>query len=651
MSKMNNIRNRVNSRSRVEFLKKEVSDMFQENPYITQFTDMMSEGFIFIDNRGNIQIYNHKAKEIFGVIYNPGIGHEAGKIEFGDMVILADNSIGRDDGGLSPEDLSLIGLVDKNIEVGDSLIAVGVYKGEGISPQYRYQKKDSREKEMVLNIIFRGLDIHIKIDFSQHVIDISINQENFQMHYVNAIGHMVLLDGETKKIKFYQSLGYTIREEGIYNILKGKNFLAKGKGAEVLNVIGRNIFQVHGEGNTIKEFYKAAAGENIQYQDKLTEINGRHTLCTLLPVDQDGKRIGAVLKVEDISELRKIIRERDEALKNLDEIGRRLKDREQEEITFPKMLGDSEELLYVKKLAYRASKSNSTVLLLGESGTGKSLFAEEIHRASKFHDKPFVHVNCASIPENLLESELFGYEKGAFTGAKNEGKKGLFEAAQGGTIFLDEIGELTPYLQGKLLQVLQSKTFMRLGSTKTIQVDLRIIAATNRNLEQEMMEGRFREDLYYRINVFPILIPPLRDRKQDIYPLVYGLLPKICTRIDCENKGISAEALQVLAQYQWPGNIRELENVLERAANIAEGNTILSTHLSILKKKENHLDKPQKIGPIKETLERVEKQVIEEALNFYNGEKQLVMKALGVQKTQFYEKLKKYSIDVPKKRN
>ncbi|MEW9121492.1 MAG: sigma 54-interacting transcriptional regulator [Thermotaleaceae bacterium] len=625
--------------------------MFQENPYITQFTDMMSEGFIFIDNRGNIQIYNHKAKEIFGVIYNPGIGHEAGKIEFGDMVILADNSIGRDDGGLSPEDLSLIGLMDKNIEVGDSLIAVGVFKGQGISPQYRYQKKDSREKEMVLNTIFRGLDIHIKIDFSQHVIDISINQENFQMHYVNAIGHMVLLDGETKKIKFYQSLGYTIREEGIYNILKGKNFLAKGKGTEVLNVIGRNIFQVHGEGNTIKEFYKAAAGENIQYQDKLTEINGRHTLCTLLPVDQDGKRIGAVLKVEDISELRKIIRERDEALKNLDEIGRRLKDREQEEITFPKMLGDSEELLYAKKLAYRASKSNSTVLLLGESGTGKSLFAEEIHGASKFHDKPFVHVNCASIPENLLESELFGYEKGAFTGAKNEGKKGLFEAAQGGTIFLDEIGELTPYLQGKLLQVLQSKTFMRLGSTKTIQVDLRIIAATNRNLEQEMMEGRFREDLYYRINVFPILIPPLRDRKQDIYPLVYGLLPKICTRIDCENKGISAEALQVLAQYQWPGNIRELENVLERAANIAEGNTILSTHLSILKKKENHLNKPQKIGPVKETLERVEKQVIEEALNFYNGEKQLVMKALGIQKTQFYEKLKKYSINVPKKRN
>ena len=624
--------------------------MFTRNTYIHQFTDMMSEGFIFIDNQGNIQIYNRKAKEIFGVLYNQGIGHEAGKLELGDIVIIADNYLGKDDGGLTPKDLAMIGLEKQDMDMGDSLIAVGVYGGKKTAPVYTYQKSYQNNSILSLKQQYCGLNLDIWIDGQNREIHICVNQQDFQIEFVNAIGHMVIVDGQTKKIKFYQARGYTVRGESIGDILRGKSYRAKGKEAEILNVIGKNIFEVHMRGPTINEFFDAATGKDLHYHDKFREINGRSTLCTLLPVDQEGKRIGAALKVEDISELRNVIRERDEALKSVDEMERKLRAHETKENLFPEIIGESQELLYAKKLAYRASKTNSTVLLLGESGTGKTLFAKAIHDEGKFHDQPFIHINCASIPENLLESELFGYRRGAFTGAKNEGKIGLFEAASGGTIFLDEIGELTPYLQGKLLQVLQNKTFIPVGGTKVIAVEVRIIAATNKNLEKEMLQGRFREDLYYRINVFPIIIPPLRRRKQDIHPLVYAILPKICERIGSEKKDISGEAFQELVYYDWPGNIRELENVLERAANIAEGNTILSTHLIIQTRERKLSTNENQILPMRELLEETEKRAIESALRIYGGQKQAAMEALGIGKTQFYEKLKKYNLDSSDKR-
>ncbi|AOT69057.1 sigma-54 interaction domain-containing protein [Geosporobacter ferrireducens] len=625
--------------------------MFTHNSYIHQFTDMMSEGFIFIDHQGNIQIYNRKAKEIFGVIHNQGIGHEAGRLEPDDIVIIADNCLGKDDGGLTPKDLSILGIRDKGLEMGDSIIAIGVYKGEKILPVYKYRKGHENWDTLNLEAYYCDLDIDVSIDNRNREIHICVNQQDFYIEFVNSIGHIVIVEGQTQKVKFYQSRGYTVRGESIGDILKGKPYRAKGKGTEELNVIGKNIFEIHMGGPTINEFYDAATGKDLHYRDKFREINGRSTLCTLLPVDHEGKRMGAVLKVEDISELRRVIRERDEALKSVDEMERKLRDHKTENYLFPEITGESQELFYAKKLAYKASKTNSTVLLLGESGTGKTLFARAIHDESKYHNQPFVHINCASIPENLLESELFGYEKGAFTGAKNEGKIGLFEAARGGTIFLDEIGELTPYLQGKLLQALQSKTFIPVGGTKTITVEVRIIAATNKNLEEEMLQGRFREDLYYRINVFPIMIPPLRQRKQDIHSLVYALLPKICERIGSGKKAISGEALQALVYYDWPGNIRELENVLERAANIAEGSTILSSHLAIPRDKRQISEKSNQIRSIKEVLEETERKAIERALRISGGKKQAAMKALGIGKTQFYEKLKKYKLDSSENRN
>jgi transcriptional regulator with PAS, ATPase and Fis domain len=611
--------------------------------YIKMFTDMMSEGFIVIDNNGKIQIYNRKAKEIFGIAYNQQISHERGEIKKGDIIIIGDNSLGRDDGNLDSTSLECLGIQDKNIEKGDALVAIGIFRQKESIPVYKYLKKDNIEDTLKLKTNYLGIDVGVSIDFVNKIITIKVNNEKFSMNYINAIGHMVILDGETKKMKFYQAQGYTARGESLNDILKGYKYRAKGENTELLNVIGKDIFEIHKGSSTIREFYKVAKGENISYIDEFKEINGFPTMCTLIPVDKDSHRIGAALKVEDISEIKKAIRERDEALLNLEKIETELKEEKLLDKTFPNLTGESKAIKHVKKLALKASKTNSTVLILGESGTGKTILARSIHEKSKFKDKPFIHVNCGAIPETLLESELFGYEKGAFTGAKKEGKIGYFEMANGGSIFLDEIGDIPLNLQVKLLQVLQDKSFYRVGGTEKINVNIRIIAATNKNLEEEMAEGRFREDLYYRINVFPIWIPPLRERLEDIYPLVDMILPKICNEIGSKNKRISGEALNLLTRYNWPGNVRELENILERAINLAEGNTILSKHIkiNIIQKKHGK----EGIIPLKKAVHHCEKEAIEKALIFYNGDKKQAMKALNISKTSFYEKLKRYSIN------
>lgn len=618
--------------------------MLENKNYIKQFTELMTEGFIFIDTQGNIQVYNNKAKEIFGIVYPQGVGHEEGKIEVGDIVIIADNALGRDDGGLMPKDLICIGIEDRSIHLNDAFIGIGVYKDRGIKPIYKKVALDSNIDDLTLNTIFQELPCSIQIDFVKKFISITVQEQTFTMSYINAIGHMVVLDGVTKKIKFYQAGGYTARGESIANLLLGKPFRAKGKKEDELDVIGKNIFEIHEGGDTIQAFYQVARGGDIHYKDKFAEINGYPTLCTLVPVSIEGKRVGAALKVEDISMLKKVTKERDEALLHIEEIEKKMKEEKKRQKLFSEILGDSEEINQVKKLAYKAAQSNSTVLILGESGTGKSLLAKAIHRTSRKKDKPFIHVNCGAIPEQLLESELFGYEKGAFTGAKNEGKIGFFEMAQGGTIFLDEIGEISLSLQVKLLKVLQNKSFFRVGGTKEIVVDVRIIAATNKNLEEEMHKGKFREDLYYRIHVFPIWIPPLRERKQDIHSLVHKLLSEICYRLECGEKRISGEALYRLTQYDWPGNVRELENVLERAVNLTEGNMIGVKHLMT----HNHKNSKEKdippIQPLKDALHAHEKKLIEEALRYYHGNRNQTMKALQIGKTSFYEKLKQYHI-------
>ncbi|NLX61956.1 MAG: sigma 54-interacting transcriptional regulator [Tissierellia bacterium] len=616
--------------------------LLESSEEVRMFTDMMSEGLIVIDNEGKIQVYNQKAKEIFGIANNGQYYHDRGEISPGDIVIIGDNALGIDDGNLNAKKLEVLGIYDESIQKGDALVAIGVYKKGNMAPVYKSLKAEDIEKTLKLNTKYLGVDIGIIIDFVNKIITIQVNDEKYTMNYINSIGHMVIVDGNSKKMKFYQSNGYTARGESISDILAGKSYRAKGEDTEVLGVIGRDIFEIHRGSSTIQEFYEVAKGKNISYKDQFKEINGFPTLCSLIPLDKEGKRIGAALKVEDISEIRKVINERDKALQELEKAEKELKVKKSLNKAFPDIVGDSKEIENVKKLALKAAKTNSTVLILGESGTGKTILARAIHENSERKDKAFVHVNCGAIPPNLLESELFGYEKGAFTGARSEGKRGLFEIANGGTIFLDEIGDLPIDLQVKLLQVLQNRYFYRVGGTERVEVDVRIISASNKNLEEEMMKDRFREDLYYRISVFPIIIPPLRERIEDIYPLVENLLPKICNKTGSEPKRISAEALNLLTKYDWPGNVRELENILERAVILSENNTIFSKHIKI----RNIQGKVESDGivPLKEEIAQCEKDALKRALIYYKGDKKKAMKALQIGRTSFYEKIKKYGI-------
>ncbi|HRU41034.1 MAG TPA: sigma 54-interacting transcriptional regulator, partial [Candidatus Diapherotrites archaeon] len=243
---------------------------------------------------------------------------------------------------------------------------------------------------------------------------------------------------------------------------------------------------------------------------------------------------------------------------------------------FSSIIGKSKQITETKEIAKKLAKSNSTLLLTGESGNGKELFAHAIHKASNKQQGPFVAVNFAALPENLLESELFGYEEGAFTGAKKGGHAGLFEQAHNGTIFLDEIGDASLRIQARLLRVLQEKEVMRVGGTKILPIDVRIIAATNKNLEVLVQEEKFREDLYYRLNVLPIRIPPLRERKEDIPLLIEKILEKF---LKGNEMIISSEAMDILMEYDWPGNIRELENTIEYLYNIVGNGVVKSKDL------------------------------------------------------------------------
>ncbi|ABB14428.1 sigma-54-dependent Fis family transcriptional regulator [Carboxydothermus hydrogenoformans] len=308
--------------------------------------------------------------------------------------------------------------------------------------------------------------------------------------------------------------------------------------------------------------------------------------------------------------------------------------------------GQTEKIIEVKKLIEKAAMSDGNVLIQGESGVGKEIAARTIHYLSERADKPFVAINCAAIPENLLESELFGYEEGAFTGAKRGGKAGKIEQADGGTLFLDEIGDMPLSMQVKLLRFIQNREFERIGSNTPRKVDIRIIAATNQPLAKLVKEGRFRMDLYYRLNVFNINIPPLRERRDDIPLLVNRFMNEFCERRKMAPKIVTSEAMNILMNYSWPGNIRELQNVIERAYYLAEGNLIKPEHLPAqLTSKALSGERITKITTFKEAVAEVEKKLIIEGLKATNYNKLACAKLLGIPRATLYQKIKEYGIE------
>ncbi len=320
-----------------------------------------------------------------------------------------------------------------------------------------------------------------------------------------------------------------------------------------------------------------------------------------------------------------------------------LKQKLQEEFSFHNIIGNSHEMRDVYEQVAQVARTNTTVLLRGETGTGKELIAEAIHYNSTRSDKPFIRVNCAAIPENLIESEFFGYEKGAFTGAVAR-KKGRFELADGGTIFLDEVGDLSPMTQIKLLRVLQEQTFERVGGTETIQIDVRMIAATNANLEDRMSKGKFRDDLYYRLNVFAIYLPPLRDRRTDILLLADHFMLKYGRHHGKAVKRISTPAIDMLMRYHWPGNVRELENCIERAVLVCEDQVIHSYHLPPTLQTSESSDTVMNLS-LQDAVASYEKELIQDALKTTRGNMAKAARLLNTTERIVGYKIKQYEID------
>jgi two-component system response regulator AtoC len=346
----------------------------------------------------------------------------------------------------------------------------------------------------------------------------------------------------------------------------------------------------------------------------------------------------------ELEELKILIRKALETQNLRNEI-RRLQRQGGERQQGTEIFGNSPLIRNVMELIEMISQTPRTsVLIQGESGTGKELAANAIHYRSKRANKPLMKINCGAIPENLLETELFGYEKGAFTDAKGT-KKGLFELANGGTLFLDEIGEMKSYLQTKLLRVLESQSFMRVGGEREITVDVRIIAATNKDLAALVNGGQFRKDLYYRLKVMVIEMPPLRERKEDILPLAALFIEENNRELGKNVKGVSEAGEDYLLNYFWPGNVRELKNIIERAMILSDGNEILPDHLPIELRK-GQADTPSDI--VFETaalsLEAAEKKHITDVLMMMDGNKSKASRVLGISRSTLREKLKKYSI-------
>ncbi len=349
------------------------------------------------------------------------------------------------------------------------------------------------------------------------------------------------------------------------------------------------------------------------------------------------------LKIERILDR---IKERQEFARLSDE-NVYLRDELEEQFNYGEIIGKSKSMQEVYRTLEKVAPTDSSVLIYGESGTGKELIARAIHKLSKRKDKPFIRVNCGALVETLLESELFGHEKGAFTGAMKR-KKGRFELAHQGSIFLDEIGDISPNMQLKLLRVLQEKEFERVGSEETIHIDVRIMAATNKNLSELVQQDKFREDLYYRLHIIPIYLPPLRERKDDIPLLVNHFLKKLTHELNKPAKQIGESAMEKVTSYHWPGNIRELENVLERAVVLCDREVIDIKDLPILnsttsEKLPSDLFDRFRLN-LNDTLAAVEKQLIERTMNETAGNKSQAAKLLGIQTSLLYYKLEKYGM-------
>jgi transcriptional regulator with PAS, ATPase and Fis domain len=435
-----------------------------------------------------------------------------------------------------------------------------------------------------------------------------------------------------------------IDESGIVRFMSRFNYGLYGVTPE--QAVGKHITEVNKKSRmheTLKSG-KVIIGETYQ-------LGGRQQIVARIPLrDRDGKVIGVLGKrmfhrMETIRELYQQMEILEGQLKYYHKEVASLKD----SYKFDKIIGNSPLIQEALKSALQAAKSDAAVLITGGSGTGKESCAFFIHRSSKRADAPYIRVNCAAIPAELIESELFGYEGGAFTGAKQGGKPGKFELAHRGTILLDEIGDMPLSMQAKILRVLQEREIERVGGTKPIKVDFRLIASTNKDLQDMIKKNTFRADLFYRLNIFNINTPSLRSISEDIPEITSFLIFELSEKTKVPPKRVSPEAMAALKQYDWPGNVRELRNVIERAMIIADGPEILLLHLP--SPIANLFGKPdsgsaKRFAQLRDAVVDVERRVINDTLRFTGGNKVKTAKLLGVHRTVLYQKMKRYNIPI-----
>ncbi|MGV8983273.1 sigma-54-dependent Fis family transcriptional regulator [Clostridium sp.] len=481
------------------------------------------------------------------------------------------------------------------------------------------------------------------IAFEEEQRDAIINNKENLMNFLNRMADLIsskLLEEEnTEQIKLLASeleIVLDAVDRGIIAADHEGNILHYNtKALELFNLNGNQILNTNIKNligsldfNILIEKHKNLSNKEFTYKGINHHFRG---VFVAKPISIGNKSFGIVCAFSNISDLLKTV--------NNMTTGTMV-------TSFDSIIGSSYCLEQVKEEAKKASKSTSTVLIQGESGTGKELFARAVHFNSNRAKGPFIAINCAAIPEQLLESEFFGYEDGAFTGARRGGKAGKFELANKGTIFLDEIGDMPIHLQTKLLRVAQEYTIEKIGGKEAIPIDVRIIAATNKDLEKKVLEGEFRQDLFYRLNVIPLNIPPLRDRKEDIVVLMDYLLDKCNAKLEKHINKIEEDVLEVFMNYQWPGNVRELENTIEYAVNMCGSSVIICNDLpKRLKVSENMPVSHENIGiiPIKE----LEKNEIQKALEYYGNSKQAITKAaeaLELSRATLYRKIKEYEI-------
>ena len=497
--------------------------------------------------------------------------------------------------------------------------------------------------------------------YAPNLMKVGIYPEGNEQNMLDTVfdGYRIAVNKEKNRYQFTvnnQKVLLPLKEESVFLVLFGPNgikFFRTCSQREIKKILESRKFENSWDGKRLK--YEKKEPEEILepvWVEALLETEKKE-ICVFQSAGQlwclrklhaakesDKEKCWEVLNEEEIL---KQIREYSSMYGALDEQLHAME--VQGGYTFG-LWGNDEKIMRIRSLLQKAAATNTTILLTGESGTGKTFLAKEIHKGSRRQDAAFVHVNCAAIPYQLIESELFGYEDGAFTGARKGGKAGYFEIAEGGTLFLDEITELPLSLQGKLLEVLQNRTYFRVGGEKKKHANIRLIAATNKNMKEMVKQQNFREDLYYRINVFPIQLPPLRERMQSFFSITRDLIPEICDRLEVGQQVLSPGALKKMETYDWPGNIRELENVIEKACILSNGRMIMAEDIELPIRQGNRENQKSVHGnSLRQQKEDFEKEIIRKTLEETGGSRVQAAQLLQIGKTSLFEKIKKYGLE------